>query len=184
MIPLLFLFHGQCSKFRFTLISLIGRPTHLIAETGDDDLLNDPRRRVDNERQRHGGDGPSHRLFHLDLFYYRPPKENKKFISLCIRINTCLTWKNITLRCSILLCNGHCTHNEWPFWRGFARLLLAAFSLLSELIVGCCCANGRRCRRRKEGSSSSESRASTCWPTWERQFGALAHIRPDRRCCN
>lgn len=73
VIPLLLSVHGQCSKFRFTLKDFDffdrGRPTHLIAETGDDDLLNDPRRRVDNERQRHGGDGPSHRLFHLDLFY-------------------------------------------------------------------------------------------------------------------
>jgi hypothetical protein len=112
----------------------------------------------------------------------RKIKNSSHYVSGSIHV-----WREkITLRCSILLCNGHCTHNGWPFWRGSARLLLllAAFSLLSELIVGCCCANGRRCRRRKGGSSSSENRASTCWPTWERQFGALAHIRPDRRCCN
>ena len=45
---------------------------YVVAETGDDDLLDDPRRRVDDEGQRHGrhrsGDGFFH--FHLHLFFF------------------------------------------------------------------------------------------------------------------
>ena len=46
--------------------------SYVVAETGDDDLLDDPRRRVDDEGQRHGrhrsGDGFFH--FHLHLFFF------------------------------------------------------------------------------------------------------------------
>jgi hypothetical protein len=56
------------SNSNFFLLTRIIR-THIIAETRNDDLLNDPRRRVDNECQRHCSDGPSHCLLHLDLFH-------------------------------------------------------------------------------------------------------------------